>query len=83
MVPGRRKTTIWLNVGNGAMVNAYWVGEIGTEVVRTGRDGRMIPTGESGAVAIDCCVRTMIGRMFYVAVEKGIKMKRNLDLLNS
>lgn len=61
---------MWLNVGNGAMVNAYWVGEIGTEVVRTGRDGRMIPTGESGAVAIDCGIRSR--KNGYVAVEKEI-----------
>lgn len=68
MVPGRRKTTRWLNVGNGAMVNANWVGEIGTEVVRTGREGRMIPTGESGAaLAIDCSVRSR--KIFFTSLS--------------
>lgn len=56
MVPGRRKTTIWLNVGKGGNVNAYWVGEMGSGVVRTGREGRMMPNGERGAVAIGAFV---------------------------
>lgn len=79
MVPGRRKTTIWLNVGKGAMVNANWVGEMGSGVVRTGREGRIIPTGERGAVAIGCCV----GRRFYVAVDRKRFLVFDANLLNS